>query len=324
MLGFFFFQFVLRTWLSRLWSLKKLTLKTQSHLFLNVSLASHPGSGFLPSRFCWALYDQPCLNSLHSSLQATLQPSRIHPLTAWNTKSVCFSNPCHDPNHLHPSSPNSDLLSLTPYHFQRWQDRSLQQNFSGIFLSIGWKGIFAPSQVSCSAPTDFTPRQVLPRRDLFLAESWSSLAEGFARPTQSKSSSPAPAKLWEFSSLQQSGRLTLRVKGLLCWYQLVTIPWKFPNSSSITIHTVILIGTARRSKLWENVCSVLRGDVGSHQCSWHSWTWVVGTALNSGINTTSQAFPGSKDAGLKTLRYRQFPKMAVHTQSTVLIPEISR
>lgn len=92
--GFFSFQFVLRTWLSRLWSLKKLTLKTQSHLFLNVSLASHPGSGFLPSRFCWASYDQPCLNSLHSSLQATLQPSRIHPLTAWNTKSVCFSNPC--------------------------------------------------------------------------------------------------------------------------------------------------------------------------------------------------------------------------------------
>lgn len=79
---------------------------------------------------------------------------------------------------------------------------------------------------------------------------------------QAQHSSLAPAKLWEFSSLQQSGRLTLRLKGLLCWYQLVTFPWKFPNSSSISIYTVTLIGTAR-SKLWENKHSVLWGNVGS-------------------------------------------------------------
>lgn len=48
------------------------------------------------------------------------------------------------------------------------------------------KGIFTSSQTSCSAPTDFTPRKVLPKEDLFHLESLSSLAEGFALPTQSK------------------------------------------------------------------------------------------------------------------------------------------
>lgn len=42
------------------------------------------------------------------------------------------------------------------------------------------------------------------------------------------------------------------------------------------------------------------------------------------LTLCSQAFPGTKDTGLKTLRYRQFPEMAVQTQNTVLIPEISR
>lgn len=41
------------------------------------------------------------------------------------------------------------------------------------------------------------------------------------------------------------------------------------------------------------------------------------------LTLCSQTFPDTKDAALKTLRYRQFPKMAVQTQNTILIPEIS-
>lgn len=90
------------------------------------------------------------------------------------------------------------------------------------------EGHFSPSQTSCRAPTDFTPRQVLPRKDLFPLESWSSLAEGFARPTQSKHSSLAPAKLWEFSSLQQSGRLTLGVQRVALLISTCNIFMKIP------------------------------------------------------------------------------------------------
>lgn len=41
------------------------------------------------------------------------------------------------------------------------------------------------------------------------------------------------------------------------------------------------------------------------------------------LTSCSQMFPDTKDNGPKTLRYRQFPKIAVQTQNTALIPEIS-
>lgn len=86
---------------------------------------------------------------------------------------------------------HSDLL---PWSFSEVAGQLSAAKFFWALPQQQLKGIFIASQTSCSAPTDFTPRQVLPREELFPLESWSSLAEGFARPTQSKHST-APLHL---------------------------------------------------------------------------------------------------------------------------------
>lgn len=135
---FFSFYLALKAWHSRLWSLKKPTLKTQSHLFLNVSLLSHPGTGFLPSRFCWTWYDQPCLNLLHSSARAAPQSLRTYSLMAWNMKKVCFTNQCYDAYHL--LQGKNDLMA----HTLLLLDVAGQQYFSEIFPSTGRRRFLLP------------------------------------------------------------------------------------------------------------------------------------------------------------------------------------
>lgn len=102
----------------------------------------------------------------------------------------------------------------------------------------GLKVIFTPWEASGNAPTHFPP----------FPPSGAALLKALHAPHSSL------AKLWEFSSSQQPGRLALRVKGLPCWHQPLTAPWKLPNSSGIAIYTVILVGAARNC---EEMCAVL-------------------------------------------------------------------
>lgn len=55
-----------------------------------------------------------------------------------------------------------------------------------------------------------------------------------------------PATLWECLFIKAICRADIKGEGVaLCYHQLVTFLWNFPNNRTITIYTVILTGTAR-------------------------------------------------------------------------------